>query len=232
MRHSFSIIALILLLIPAGLTAQDVKFTASAKNVIVIGEQFRLNYSVNAQGNSFTPPSLGAFSVLSGPNQSSSTQMQIVNGKVTQSVSYTFSYILKAKKEGNFTLDPASITVEGQTYKSNPLKIRIIANPNKGQTQKQGGQQRNQQQQATGAQSIDSKSLFLKATADKANPMIGEQLNITYKIYTNVNIAQYTVEEFPAFGGFWTQDLGDRKQQAKQHYEAIDGKRYLVALTE
>ncbi|MCD4679267.1 MAG: BatD family protein, partial [Bacteroidales bacterium] len=120
---------------------------------------------------------------------------------------------------------PASILIGGKQYKSNAIKIRVIANPNKTQPQGQAGKQ----QQASGSQGIDSKSLFFKATANKSNPMIGEQINISFKIYTSVNIAQYTVDEFPAFAGFWTQDLEGNKKQPKQHYEVIDGKRYIVA---
>lgn len=212
---------------PGSILGQNVKFTASAKNVVLVGEQFRLNYVVNAQGTSFNPPSLNDFSVLSGPNQSTSTQMQIVNGQVTQSVSYTFSYILQASKEGTFNLEPATIKVDGKEYKSNVLKIRVIQSPNQGQNQGRPGNQ--QQQQSQGSGDIDSQSIFLKAVVNKANPIIGEQVNVSYKIYTTVNIAQYTVEEFPAYAGFWTQDLGDQNQQPKQYYEVIDGKRYLVA---
>jgi len=230
MKNLIKLTYLLILIIPGNLFAQDVRFSASAKNVVVTGEQFRLTYVVNQQGSGFRPSSINDFSVLSGPNQSSSSQMQIINGKVTQSVSYSYTYILQAKKEGTFTIAPASISVDGKQYKSNVLKIRVIANPNKTQTQKQaGGQQQQQQQQGGGTQNIDSKALFLRATADKANPMIGEQVNVTFKIFTNVNIAQYTVEEFPAFAGFWTQDLGNAKKQGKQYYEVIDGKRFLVA---
>ncbi len=231
MKNFIKLTYLLILIIPGSIFAQNVKFNASAKNVVVVGEQFRLTYVVNAQGSGFKGSSLSDFVVLSGPNQSTSSQTQIVNGKVTQSISYSFSYILQAKKEGSFTISSASITVDNKEYKSNALKVRVIANPNKGQTKQQSGrpQQQQQQQSGSGAQAIANKDLFLKATASKANPMIGEQVNVTFKIYTNVNIAQYSVEEFPAFGGFWTQDLGDVKKQGKQYYEVIDGKRFLVA---
>ena len=215
---------------PVSIFGQDVKFSASTKNVVLAGEQFRLTYTVNAQGTSFSPPTFTGFAVLSGPNQSSSTQMQIINGVVTQSVSYTFTYILQASKEGTFNIEPASISVDGKEYKSNPLNIRVIQSSNKGQAQQQrGAQQQQQQQQAAGSQEIDAKSLYLKASVNKANPMIGEQINVSYKIYTTVNISQYSVQEFPSYAGFWTQDIGGKSQQTKQYYEVIDGQRYLVA---
>jgi len=79
----------------------------------------------NADSRQFTPPSFEDFQVLSGPNTSSS--MSIVNGDVTQSISYT--YYLKPKDIGNYYIAPASMEADGQTIESEPIEVMIHPNP-------------------------------------------------------------------------------------------------------
>ncbi|HPF93411.1 MAG TPA: BatD family protein, partial [Tenuifilaceae bacterium] len=88
--------------------AQDVEFTASAPNVVAEGEQFRLVYKLNARPKSFDPPTLENFYVLAGPSTSSSSSIQIVNGQMTQTYEYSYTYIVEATTEGKYTIDPAT----------------------------------------------------------------------------------------------------------------------------
>ena len=81
-------------------------FTASVnKNKVGVNEQFSLTFTVNDSGDKFQAPVLSDFTVLSGPSTSSSTT--IINGKVSKENSYT--YYLRAKKVGLFTIGSASI---------------------------------------------------------------------------------------------------------------------------
>jgi hypothetical protein len=77
----FKTILIILVISCFSAAAQDVTFTADAARVVEVGEQFRLTFTVNARPSSFTPPDIKDFYVLSGPNQSTSTSFQIINGK-------------------------------------------------------------------------------------------------------------------------------------------------------
>ena len=132
--------------------AEDVKIIASAPSSVGTGQQFAVTFTVNAAGSDFKAPSFKGFSVLSGPNQSSSSSMQIVNGNVTQSVSYAFTYYLQAGTEGSFTVTPARITVNGKTYESNPLTIKVVKsaqNTNPQTNTQQNRQQQNNQAAAT-----------------------------------------------------------------------------------
>ena len=52
--------------------------------------------------------------------------MQIINGKVTQEVSYTYTYVVQANKEGKFTIPPAEVKVDNKVYKSNSINIEVI----------------------------------------------------------------------------------------------------------
>ena len=70
-----------------------VVFTASAPDAVVVGDQFRLSYTVNTiKVRDFRVPSIKGFDVLMGPNRSQ--RMQSINGVTNNSI--TFTYILMA----------------------------------------------------------------------------------------------------------------------------------------
>ena len=200
--------------------ADAVKITAQAKTTVVVGERFNITYTVNAQGTRFRGPQINAFSVLSGPNQSSNSSVQIINGQVTQNVSYTFTYIVQAIKEGSFTIPAAVINVNGTDYQSNTLTINVVA----GSTQQQQQQQQQKNQQAASGNDI-----FIKAFVDKTNPMQGEQIIVTYKIYTSVPVSQYTIDKLASFNGFWSEKLNKDSDKPKQTNEVVNGVNYTVA---
>jgi len=200
--------------------ADSVKFTGQAKSTVVVGERFNITYTVNAQGTRFRGPQLSGFSILSGPNQSSSTNVQIINGQMTQNMSFTYTYIVQAIKEGSFTIPAAVINVNGVDYQSNTLTINVVAG-----TSQQQQQQKTQQTQQTSSEN----DIFLKAFVDKSNPMQGEQIIVTYKIYTCIPVSQYTIDKLASFNGFWSENLNKENDKPKQTNEVINGKNYTVA---
>lgn len=213
-------ITLLLTLIAATGISQQVEFKAIAPEEVSVGEQFRLVFSVNAQANGFKAPPIREFSTLSGPMQGSSSSMQIINNQVSRSVEYSYTYILQASKEGTFTIAPASVVVDGKTYQSSPIKIRVV----KGSTQ-----QRNEDQGVQPSADISSKNLFVRASVSKNNPYQGEQVIVTYKIYTRVPLAQYSVTKAPSITGFWAEDLLKNSTQLNQYRETVNGLEYVVA---
>lgn len=97
-----------------------------SKDSILMDNYFEVKFTLeNADSRQFTPPTFEDFQVLSGPNTSSS--MSIVNGDVSQSISY--SYYLKPKDIGNYYIAPASIETDGQTIESEPIEVIIHPNP-------------------------------------------------------------------------------------------------------
>src|SRR3990172_2192566 len=99
----------------ADATAQQVAFnTAVDKNPVAADEQCTLEFTVTTSGataRNFKAPDLSKFLILSGPNQS--TSMQIINGAVSSS--QTYSYVIQARGEGKFSISPATIEVSGRS---------------------------------------------------------------------------------------------------------------------
>jgi hypothetical protein len=226
MINRIAIIGLILISTLTGVLGQDVTFRASAKNVVRTGERFRLIYTVNGEGTNFKPPTISGFEILSGPSTSQSSSIQIINGNVSRTVEYSYTFILQAKGEdGIFDLDPAEVTVNGQTYKSNPLKIQVIKS-----AAGQQGQQPGNSGQGDGTSMDDLKDdVFVRAVANKSSPMQGEQVTITYKLYFRINIAAPEFTSEPSFKGFWVNDLLKDRQSLPQYQEVYKGQNYHVA---
>ncbi|HOF55368.1 MAG TPA: BatD family protein, partial [Prolixibacteraceae bacterium] len=126
--------------------AQDIRLVMSAPNAVAAGDQFRLTFNINERGENLTLPDLGNFDVLMGPSFSSSTSFQIINGKTTQSRDFSYTYILRAREAGTFTIRPGSIEVDGKVYQSNSLTIQVVTGQSQAAPAQQQGQQQGQQQ--------------------------------------------------------------------------------------
>src|ERR1051325_4943099 len=192
------------------------KFTAAvSKNKVAVGEVFQLDFTVNASAKNFVPPSLNDFTVYSGPNQSSNVQW--VNGNMSQSI--TLSYYLAAKKEGTFTIGAATITAGGNTLQSNAITIEAVKGAT--QQQSQGGTQ-----SQSGTQDV-SDNLFARTSVSRSKAYMGEQIVITHKVYTRMNLKGFQDVKFPAYDGFWSQEVA-RTAQYEVTQENVDGVTYSV----
>ena len=202
--------------------AQDATFTTSVdRNRVAIGEQFEITFTLNgsSSGSNFRPPSFNDFLTLSGPNQS--TNMQFINGAMSASV--TYSYVLQPRAEGKFVIPPAFINHGGKQLQTQPITIEVT----KGAPQQKQQSKQSQQESDIGKQIGDN--LFLKVVVDKARVYQGEQITATYKIYTRVNVINYSMTKVPSLTGFWSEEL-DIPKQVQLSTEVVNGKQYRVGI--
>jgi hypothetical protein len=185
-------------------------FTASTDaKQIPIGEVFEVQFSLkNAQGQGFRPPAFGEFNVANGPNQMNS--MTMINGTATSSE--TYSYVLQAKKEGVFTLGPATITAKGQTLRTNPLSISVI----KGKKQTIA---------STGSSKDD---VFIRAEVSTTDARVGQQIVVDYKLYTRVNLSGVNRISEATYDGFYKLDVNDFNHSDSR--VQVAGKPYLTRI--
>lgn len=221
------------LLLTLSTTAQEL--TVRAPGRVDLGRRFEVRYEVNDRASDFRGPSFKGLSVLSGPMTSQSTSMSIINGKTSRSVTFGFTYILQADVEGTFNIGGASCTVDGKKITCPGFTITVEKGNQQAQPQQPnayGGRSRQQQQQAytqpATSSNIDSKQLFARASISKSNPYQGEQVILTYKIYTQVSLSQYQIDKLPGNKGFWSEDL-TKDGSVKQYSETVNGRNYQVA---
>ena len=215
-------------------TVQAQEMTVQAPKQVYVGDNFTVTFTVNDQAHDFKGPSFKGFSLRSGPNTGIQQTATIINGQWSNTTQTTFSYRLLADVEGTYTVGVATCTAGGKRVSSGSFTITV-------EKMSQGQQQQRQQQaqQRRGAydpwaqppqpaSKIDDKTLFARATVNKANPYQGEQIIVTYKIYTQVPLSQAGIDKLPGNRGFWAEDLSAGKQ-IKQYEESVGGQRYQVA---
>ena len=220
LRYSITTILFLLFAFCSPLFAQT--FSASVdKSIVGAGEQFTLTLSVDgATGvSNLKLPDMPNFMVLSGPNQS--TNMQWVNGQVSQSISFT--YILQPRDVGKFTIGSASVNVGGKTLQTKPIAIEVLKGAPPQQKQRQGNQQQGSVEQQI------AENLFLRAVVDRAKVYQGEQVTVTWKVYTRVNIVNYQLSKQASIPNAWTEDL-EIPQQVSLIREVYEGKQWNVGV--
>jgi uncharacterized membrane protein len=216
-------------LLGAGATqAQTVSFTASAPRIVTVGEAFRVTFTLNAEPETFNAPDFGSFTVLAGPSRSTSTSVQIINGKTSYSRSASMVYILQANQEGAINIGAAEATVEGKTYQTKPFSVQVEAG---GSAPQSGGNtQTATQEQATETHSAAETDVFTRILLSKSEAVQGEYMIATIKLYTlQMNIAGFEDVKFPTFNGFWSQEL-ETPQQLQFQRENVNGKLYYTAV--
>ncbi len=216
-----NILILLLLVSAAGLHAQDISVSATVnKNRVALNENFEYTITVSG-GSSNLPnpvfPDLSAFSIISGPN--TSTSIQYVNGK--SSASKSFSFYLIPRKTGKFTIGPALVTTDSGELKSNVITITV----SKGTPKKP---QPRQKIPNSKDRDLLGENLYLKTIVDKTNVFQNEQILVEYKLYFRVSVRNYNFEKIPSNPGFWMEEF-DLPRQPRIQNEVINGITYQVA---
>lgn len=220
------LILLLILIVGTGqLFAQEVKFTGEAPGVVEKGQQFRLTYTINTQAKDFRSPDLEHFNVLAGPSTSSSTNVSLINGKMTRTYKLQFTYILQASETGEFTISPATIKVDGETHKSNSVKIEVINGNGSSASQKSRQDDSQQSSSQTQEAKPSGDDLFVRVLVNKRNVYREEPLVATIKLYSKLNVSGLENVDFPNFEGFYKQEI-ETKPLRQLEKENVNGEIY------
>ena len=188
--------------------AQKVSFEAATPAIVSVDEPFRIEFVLNAKPDHFTPPaSFGEFEVLAGPSTAQGQSVSIVNGKVTQSASVTYTYVLQAHKPGKYTISPAIVRVDGQAYSSQPQTIEVVAAdamPQQGGGTVSKGEGAASRRPAAGVAADD---MLVRVSVNRNEVYKGQPVKATFKLYTRVPMSGIEKATYPAFNGFWAQEL-------------------------
>lgn len=205
--------------------ADKVSFTASAPDAVVVGDQFRLSYTVTTQKvKDFRAPSIKGFDVLMGPSRSQQSNTQIVNGNVTSTSSITFTYILMANNAGEYTIPGASIIADGDQMVSNSVRIKVLP-----QDQGSSNSSSSSSTHSSSGTGVSNQDLFITASASKTNVYEQEAFVLTYKIYTRESNLQLNNAKLPDFKGFHSQEI-EMTTNARWTPEHYQGRNYYTTV--
>jgi len=194
-----------------GISQAQISFIAKvSKKTLGINERLRVNFEMNQDGDNFVPPNFKGFNVVGGPNQSISNSW--INGK--RSYSKTYSYFLSPKSQGTFIIKQASIEIDGEVYKTTPIKVLVTAAVSKPKN-------------GNNADYVASENVHLVAEVSNSKPYLNEAITVIYKLYVsnNVSIRNWREIDSPKYADFWSQNI-DSKGTLQIFEGTFQGKPY------
>ncbi len=200
--------------------ADNIQFKAETTSSVEVGESFRLTFSVNTMDASdLRIPTINDFEILMGPSRSQQSYTQIINGRQTSSQKVVFTYILSAKKVGTYTIQPATVMVNGKKYQSNPVKIQVVAE-GRAKVAKEAAKKT----------TVGKNDVFLRTIVSKSKVREQEAVLVSYKLYSLVNL-ELQNKSMPEFTGFHAQavESDDVKSWSVEQYQ---GKTYRTVVTD
>jgi hypothetical protein len=172
--------------------------TTLSKNKLGIHQRLRVDFTVNRQGaDHFELPKLEEFEVVGGP--SSSINQSWINGK--SSYKQTYTYIIKPKRVGVFSIPSASISYQGNRIESNPVEVTVLL-------------ESDVPKDVNDPHYIASENVHLVAEISKEEPYVGEGIYVVYKLFfsNKVGFNNWRIEGVPQYDGFFR----TREQTSKQ----------------
>ena len=207
--------------------AEEVVFQTNAPMIVGVGEAFRVEFDLNAKPDdkSFVAPSFEGFSVLAGPSVSHGSSMQIVNGSMTKSFSYTISYVLQASKAGQQSVGVATIAVDGKSYstRKTPIEVRQNSGSQSGSASQGNQQQEQMSLEQRASQQLAEDDLMLRLSVSRSSVYKGEAVRAVLKLYSRVNVVGSEGAKIPSWDGFWSQTLECEQGPFR---ETLNGKVY------
>lgn len=197
-----------------GLFAQ-IQFEAKvSKNTLGLNERLRIDFTMNADGDNFSPPSFEGFRIVGGPSQQVSQSW--INGRSSFNKSY--SYFLLPTQKGTLTIRQATVEINGQIYKTNPIKINVTAAVEQPRDP-------NDEPQVSADDAI-----HLVAEISKGNPYVNEPITVVYKLFFSYNIGITNWRELnkPKYNDFWSQNIDIKQLVAEEGRYKGEKYRYIV----
>ncbi len=213
-----------------GIDAQDVMIRASVdRNRVEVGDliQFRVEVEAAQMGSVSAPqvPTPDGLQ-LTGSTSSTSMSVNIVNGGMTTKRTTTYVFSFRAQRVGTHVLGPAQLAHEGKTLRSDQVRIEVVKRSGRPQTRPAPSTGRSMGQSEI--QEIEQ-NLFLQAIPEKRMVYVGEQVGVTYKLFTRYDLRNVQYGHVPTFTGFWAETVFDA-QRLNMQREVVDGRAFNTAL--
>jgi len=216
--------AMICLLVTLTGMTQEIVLTVDAPEAAATGERFRIIYTVNSTDGQFTPPKFDQSFSVQGPQQSTSRNVQWINGDIQTVSSTTLIYYVVASVPGTYTIPPAQFSTKKITVSSPERQIIITDGPQSqvpaaGQPQSQG------QAGGTGDAPSSGSEVSMRLLLTDREVYAGEPITVTLKLYTRINLSGIQELKYPDFKGFLREDIETPPLRSLES-EVIDGVQY------
>ena len=137
--------------------------------------------------------------------QSSQVHTSIINGSISTQFVRSFHFVLRPKKTGVLKITEIQTQVEGQTHSAEPITVTVEAGGAGTAAPKNYGGGgyglRGTQKRQRGT------PFFIKAETDKSKAYKGEQVIVSYYLYTRTKGFNAEAEKYPALPGFLKEEI-------------------------
>lgn len=223
----FFILVGIVLITAVSYAAENVTFTTNTNRMVRVGEAFRVEFKLNSKpdDDTFKAPTFEGFDVIAGPSVYRGQSIQYINGTMTQTHEFTYTYVLLPQSEGVHTIGSASIVVDGKSYQTRPVPVEVVKEQEQSQSAPTAQQPNNEQPRSNQSQqNISSDDIILSLSVSRSSVYKGEPILASINLYYRVPVVGVNNLKSPSFNGFWTQELNNPNQQARR--ETLNGKVY------
>ncbi|HAR43889.1 MAG TPA: hypothetical protein DCS07_14850 [Bdellovibrionales bacterium] len=186
----------------------EIQFTAEVdRNQVSADESVSLRLKVRAEGSAnvsnpqFTAPDFDEI------NQYSSVFVESYyeNGRFGMRKNHSVTKVLRPRKVGDLKISGIQIKVEDKAYSAPDITIQVGgAGAGTPAPKGYGGS-------GVGlrgaAKAVNHRNVILRAEIDKDRAYKGEQIVVSYYIYTRVQLFNIAVEKWPTLNGFLREDL-------------------------
>ncbi len=200
-----------LLIICMSLIAQEIAISVDAPPTVVAGQGFRMVYSVNSTDGRFQPPVFDRSFTVTGPQTSTSRNVQWINGEVSTVATTTLIYYVVASETGKFTVPAAQYITKKLTVASAPVVIEVMSDgaavAGAAGASGSAGSGAGQAQSQTGQSASGGAEVSLRLIMSDNTVYVGQPVTVTLKLYTRINLSGINDLKYPDFKGFLREDI-------------------------
>lgn len=220
--------------------ATNIQVTSSVdRNELAVGESFTFTVKISSDTGltSSDPklPDLSQFELMQSW-QGSESQSTFQNGVFQVLHSREYNYMFSAIQAGTFTINPASVQVDGKTYSTQPIKMRVLEGGQGRSLTKRGKNQAQPQPDEEdpmnevedmfnrllqrrlggggngnpafrGQPTNPDESFFIQVEVDKKKAYVGEQVTASWYLYTRGQVQDIDTLKYPNLTGFWKEEI-------------------------
>lgn len=192
-------------------------------DLIEVGMGAGLTVTVEGAARIDSPPEIPAVEGLQIVDRGQSTQVSIVNGRMSRSIQYQFA--IYGRRVGTFALGPVVVQEGGKEYRSRAISLTVNAAGTVASGARPGAPGSGAASGAGGGAG-ESRDLFLRASVDRERAIVGEQITLRLQLHQRVGLSLMDQPTYapPETPGFWREDLPPQRNSTT----TIDGIPYEV----
>ncbi|MGE4232215.1 MAG: BatD family protein [Bacteriovoracia bacterium] len=201
----------ILLLFTFAVNAADLEVIPSSTE-ITEDENLSLEFRTSIEGSGGTAiskPTFDApdFDQVNVYSQSTGIESSIINGQVTVRQTSSIIVVLHPKKQGTLSVKNIRVKAGKENLEAPDLEIKVLEAGAINHNSRGGRNQRSQFPHQGISPAQEKNAFLLKTEPSKIKVYKGEQITLTYAIYTRTQIMSVQVERYPTVPGFLKEDL-------------------------